>query len=71
MGNLFSDSEMGKLRLEYMRGKTLDCPRCHEIMDAWEENGPLFLNQVPGGPEFQYLVVECTNGHAGRIILGR
>ena len=71
MGNLFSESEMENLRSKYMQGNALDCPRCHEIMDAWEENGPLFLNQVPGGPEFQYLVVECTNGHAGRILWGR
>ena len=71
MENQFSISEMERMSVEYWQGRDLDCPRCHERVDAWAESGPLLLNQVPGGPEFQCLVVECPNGHHGKTLLGR
>ncbi len=65
-----TEKEMEKIRLDYTQGKQLICPRCQQNMDSYLENGPLIFGQKPGGPEFEYLRVECPNRHWGRILLG-
>ena len=69
--NRFTESEMERLRKDYHEGKILACPRCGGmLMDRIEERG-LFFGQVPNGPIFDWLVVECMKeGISGRILLG-
>ena len=70
MNEALKDQEMDKIRLAYLRGEELRCSKCGRIMDGWEEEGPLFLDQVFEEPGFMWLKVECSNGHHGRTILG-
>jgi len=70
MDDSFSNSEMEKIRLDYTQGE-LVCPRCGEGLCYEIEEGELIPGQLPGGPTFTHLVVECVEeGIWGRIMVG-
>jgi len=64
----FSVDETAKIRQDYSIGGTKNCPRCGSCLMSFTERGPLLQGQRPGGPEFEWLVVDCPKGHYGRIL---
>ncbi len=70
MREALKDQEMDQIRQSFLRGIDLRCPRCGTGLEVWEEQGPLFLDQVFEEPGFLWLMVECSNGHHGRTVLG-
>ena len=71
MENQFSEAEMKKLRMDYLLGKPLICPRCEGTLESFIEEGGILPMQVPGQPTIDYLGMECVQeGIQGRIMYG-
>ncbi len=65
-----NSQQMGAILLKFSSGAELKCPICEEELASRVERGDLLFGQKSEVPVFEWLYVDCVNGHTGNILIG-